>query len=60
MELSAGLEALVRRWINSGSAQVQRALHSKSDCLRQIGSDEHEWVQGFDQVVGDFEVGMSV
>jgi len=57
MEPSAELEALVRRWIDSGggSPQFQRALHSRSDYVRQIGSDEHEWAQGFDQVVGDFE-----
>lgn len=54
MRPSKELEAVVRRFLDARVAldiDAMKALHSKSEFVRQIGSDRDEWGQGFDATV---------
>ena len=54
MRPSSELEAVVRRFLDARVAldvDAMKALNSKSQYLRQIGSDRDEWNQGFDDTV---------
>ena len=54
MRPSSELEAVVRRFLDARVAldvDAMKALNSKSQYLRQIGSDRGEWNQGFDETV---------
>ncbi|MGI9528175.1 MAG: adenylate/guanylate cyclase domain-containing protein [Acidimicrobiia bacterium] len=49
MRRSSEIEAVARRFLSAryeGDAEAMRNLHSQSDDLRVIGSDQHEWFQG--------------
>ena len=51
---SKELEAVVRRFLDARVAldiDAMKVLNSRSEVLRQIGSDRDEWVQGFDGTV---------
>ena len=53
-EPSPEIEAVVRRYLaarDQGDVETLNNLHSFSDDLRVIGSDEHEWYSGHDNVV---------
>jgi class 3 adenylate cyclase len=54
MRESAEIEAVVRRFLASRMAndmEAMRSLHSESEYLRLIGSDEWQWFQGEDAVL---------
>ncbi len=54
MHPSKELEAVVRRFLDARvdlDVDAMKALNSRSEFLRQIGSDRDEWVQGFDATV---------
>lgn len=54
MNRSSEIEAVVRRFLAArvtGDVETMRNLHSRSDDLRMIGSDQHEWAQGHKDVV---------
>lgn len=58
MRRSPEIEAVVRRLVAARYASdvdTVRALHSRSQDLRSIGSDEDEWYRGFDDVAGILE-----
>jgi adenylate cyclase len=54
MNRSSEVEAVVRRFLAAryaGDAETMRNLHSQSDDLRIIGSDQPEWFQGYREAV---------
>jgi adenylate cyclase len=54
MNRSSEIESVVRRFLAArvaGDAETMRNLHSQSDDLRVIGSDQHEWAQGYKDVI---------
>jgi adenylate cyclase len=54
MNRSSEIESVVRRFLaarGAGDVDTMRNLHSQSDDLRVIGSDQHEWYQGHKEVV---------
>ncbi len=55
MNPSSEIEAVVRRFLAARAAvdvQTMRNLHSRSDYVRLIGSDEPDWNQGHEEAVG--------
>jgi adenylate cyclase len=58
MKPSTEIEAVVRRFLAArqvGDVEAMRNLHSHSEHVRLIGTDEHEWLQGYDSVVGAWQ-----
>jgi class 3 adenylate cyclase/ketosteroid isomerase-like protein len=58
MKPSAEIEAVVRRFLEArqvGDVEAMRNLHSRSEHVRLIGTDKHEWLQGYDRVVGAWQ-----
>jgi adenylate cyclase len=54
MNRSSEIEAVVRRFLAArvaSDAETMRNLHSRSDDVRMIGSDQHEWAQGHQDAV---------
>jgi adenylate cyclase len=54
MNPSSEIEAVVRRFLDARTAvnvEAMRNLHSRSEYVRLIGSDELEWNQGYEEVV---------
>lgn len=61
MERSTEIEAVVRRFLSArqvGDVEAMRNLHSRSEHVRLIGTDKHEWLQGYDRVVGAWQVAL--
>lgn len=55
MNPSGEIEAVVRRFLAAREAidvEAMRDLHSRSEYLRLIGTDEPEWYQGHERAVG--------
>jgi class 3 adenylate cyclase/ketosteroid isomerase-like protein len=58
MKPSTEIEAVVRRFLAArqvGDVEAMRNLHSHSEQVRLIGTDKHEWLQGYDRVVGAWQ-----
>jgi len=58
MRPSTEIEAVVRRFLAArqvGDVEAMRNLHSRSEHVRLIGTDKHEWLQGYDRVVGAWQ-----
>ena len=58
---STEIEAVVRRFLAArqvGDVEAMRNLHSRSEHVRLIGTDKHEWMQGYDRVVGAWQVAL--
>jgi class 3 adenylate cyclase/ketosteroid isomerase-like protein len=58
---STEIEAVVRRFLAArqvGDVEAMRNLHSRSEHVRLIGTDKHEWLQGYDRVVGAWQVAL--
>jgi adenylate cyclase len=58
MKPSTEIEAVVRRFLAArqvGDVEAMRNLHSRSEHVRLIGTDKHEWLQGYDRVVGAWQ-----
>jgi class 3 adenylate cyclase len=54
MNRSSEIESVVRRFLAArvaGDAETMRNLHSQSDDVRIIGSDQHEWFQGYKEAI---------
>lgn len=54
MNRSIEIESVVRRFLAArvaGDVEAMRNLHSQSDDVRMIGSDQHEWFQGYENVI---------
>ena len=61
MKPSTEIEAVVRRFLAArqvGDVEAMRNLHSRSEHVRLIGTDKHEWLQGYDHVVGAWQVAL--
>ncbi len=61
MKPSTEIEAVVRRFLAArqvGDVEAMRNLHSHSEHVRLIGTDKHEWLQGYDRVVGAWQVAL--
>jgi adenylate cyclase len=55
MNPSSEIEAVVRRFLAARAAvnvEAMRHLHSRSEYVRLIGSDEPDWNQGYEEAVG--------
>ncbi len=61
VKASPEIEAVVRRFLAArqvGDVGAMRNMHSRSDHVRLIGTDKHEWLQGYDYVVGAWQAAL--